>query len=169
VSAFWRAADALQAERDSAASARRAREEAWSRVADLANAELSAADFREAGWSVARTRSFLAENFPGRESIRLEELRPFLDDLLVCDVLAYRKLRFEAANRYEAIRHTWVNVEDLERDGRLPPEMRPLVVERERQSGRLIRAGDLIPFVSRPIVRELLEKRLADGGATPES
>ena len=167
VGGFWRAADALQTERDAAEARHRARDEAWSRVADLAQAGVTAADFREAGWSDARARGFLAENFPSRDGIRLEELRPFLDDLLVRDVLAYRRARFDAANRYEAIRHTWVNVDELERDGRLPPELRPFVCERERQSGRLIRAGDLLPFVGRPIVRDLLEKRLADGGVTP--
>src|SRR6185369_1477552 len=139
VTAFWRSADALQAERDDVRARERAREQAWSGVAELAQVGLTAADFREAGWSDARTRAFLAEHFPSRDGIRLEELRPFLDDLLVRDVLAYRRARFDAANRYEAIRHTWVNVDDLERDGRLPPELRPFVCERERQSGRLIR------------------------------
>jgi hypothetical protein len=167
VHGFWRAADALAAERESAARRARESDEAWSAVADLAQATVTAADFREAGWSEGRIRSFLDEHFPGRESLRLAEIRPFLDDVLVRDVLSYRRLRLDSANRYEAIRHTWVNVDALEREKRLPPELRPLVREIERQSGRLIRAGDLLPFVGRPVVRELLEKRLAECGAAP--
>ena len=79
-------------------------------------------------------------------------------------MLEYRALRFAAAARYEPVRQTWVNVDDLVKSGRLPPELAPFVCERERQSGKLIRATDLLPFVGRPIVRELLERRLADCG-----
>ena len=164
---FWLAADELQAARDSRNDRAAAIDDVWSRHRGLEQVELVQSDFREAGWSHARTQSFFGDHFAGRDRIRCGELRPFLDDVLVRDVLAYRALRREAADRYEAIRHTWINVEDLERDGLLPPEIRPLVVERERQSGRLVRAGDLLPFVGRPVVRQLLDAKLADAGVAP--
>jgi hypothetical protein len=166
---FWRASDALQAERDARARHAAELESAWQDHADLEPIEITWSDFREAGWSDGRTRVFVAEHFAGRDRIRCGELRPLLGDVLVRDVLRYRSLRRAAADRYEPIRHTWINVEDLERDGRLPPELKPLVVERERQSGRLIRAGDLLPFVGRPIVRELLEAKLADAGVAAQA
>jgi hypothetical protein len=148
-----------------AAEARRGEQDAlWQRHAHLGSFAIGGADLREAGWSDERARDFLAENFDGRPSVALAELRPFLDDVTVRDVLSYRASRFAAAARYEPIRQTWINVDDLERSGRLPSELRPLVCERARQSGKLILATDLLPFVGRPIVRDLLEKKLADCG-----
>ncbi|HZR82854.1 MAG TPA: hypothetical protein VFD92_17290 [Candidatus Binatia bacterium] len=164
---FWRAADASQRERDEARARDAALAGAWEGHADIAQVVLTVIDFREAGWSDGRTRTFLAERFAGRAEVRVEELRAFLDDSMVRDVLAYRRLRRDAADRYEAIRQTWINVDDLEKQGLLPPEVRPLVTERERQSGRLVLAGDLLPFVGRPVIRDLLERKLADVGIAP--
>jgi len=148
-----------------AADARRElQEELWRRHAHLGGFAVGVSDLREAGWSEERALSFLAEHFDGRTAVTVAELRPFLDDVTVRDVLVYRANRFDAAVRYEPIRQTWINVDDLERTGRLPAELRPLVCERERQSGKLILATDLLPFVGRPVVRELLEKKLVECG-----
>jgi hypothetical protein len=158
----WRGVAERERDARAAEAQREERTAFWRRHEHLGAFPIDATDLREAGWSAERARTFLAESFPGRASIRLEELRPFLEDVTVCDVVSYRASRFAAAARYEPIRQTWVNVDDLERSGRLPPELHPFVCERERQSGKLIRATDLLPFVGRPVVRELLERKLAD-------
>ena len=167
VTAFWRSIEERQAVQAASVAATRRAEAAWKPYAGFARTTIAEADLREAGWSEAHIRGFLDEKFPSRKEIKLEELRPHMDDVLVRDVLDYRRTRFDAAERYQPIRHTWVSVDQLEREKALPHELRPLVCERERQSGRLILAGDLIPFVGRPIVRDLLEKRLAECGAKP--
>ncbi|MFM7737622.1 MAG: hypothetical protein ACKPBU_16800 [Alphaproteobacteria bacterium] len=165
--AVWGAIDDRESAR-TASAARVVRDErAWKHYESISRTVVVEEDFREAGWTQERTRRFLDERFPGRREIPLAELRPFMDDVLVRDLLSYRRQRFDAAQRYEPIRHTWVSVDQLERDKALPHELRPLVTERERQSGRLILAGDLIPFVGRPVVRDLLEQRLAECGAKP--
>jgi hypothetical protein len=162
---------AAAASREEEASAERKRaeerEELWRRYAHLGPYPIAALDLREAGWSDERAKSFLAEHFGGRTSIRLDELRPFLADVTVGDVVTYRAERFAAAARYEPIRQTWINVDKVDRAGMLPAELRALVVERERQSGKLIWASDLLPYVGRPVVRDLLEQKLADCGAVP--
>ena len=165
--AVWGAIDDRESARVAAADRARRDDQSWKPYEAIARTTIVEQDFREAGWTAERTRRFLDERFPGRGEIPLAELRPFMDDVLVRDLLAYRRQRFDAAERYEPIRHTWVSVDQLERDKALPHELRPLVTERERQSGRLILAGDLIPFVGRPIVRDLLEKRLAECGVKP--
>lgn len=165
--AVWGAIDDREAARTTEAARSRRDVEAWKPYDAIARTVLVEEDFREAGWTQERTRRFLDERFPGRTEVQVADLRPLLDDVLVRDLLSYRRQRFDAAERYEPIRHTWVSVDQLERDKALPHELRPLVTERERQSGRLILAGDLIPFVGRPIVRDLLEKRLAECGAKP--
>jgi hypothetical protein len=142
-------------------------DEHWRPYADLGPLVVGISDFREAGWSEVRARRFLADRFPDRDTVSVADLKPFLADVTVRDVLRYRRMRRDAADRYEPIRQTWINVEDLEREGRLPAEIRPLVRERERQSGRLVKATDLLPFVGRPVVVELLEEKLADCGVTP--
>jgi len=165
--AVWGAIDDREsAHAEAAARARRA-DVAWKPYDAIARTMIVEADFREAGWTPERTRRFLDERFPGRKEIQVADLRPLMDDVLVRDLLAYRRQRFDAAERYEPIRHTWVSVDQLEREKALPHELRPLVTERERQSGRLVLAGDLIPFVGRPVVRDLLEKRLEECGAKP--
>jgi hypothetical protein len=140
------------------------RDEFWRRHADLVGMAIALLDFREAGWSEERARAFLADHFGGRDTVELGDLRPFVDDVMVQDVFRYRRLRREAAARFEAIRHTWVNVEHEERAGHLPETLAPLITVQERQSGRLVRAGDLLPFVGRPLVWNLLERKLADCG-----
>ena len=160
----WRAADEREREQLLERERRAAREAVWERHAHLGAFAIGVDDLREAGWSIERARAFLAEHFGGRESVRLAELRPFLADVTVMDVLDYREKRLAAAKRFEPIRQTWINVDDLVKGGRLPHELMPFVCERERQSGKLIRATDLLPFVGRPVVRELLEKKLADCG-----
>lgn len=167
VGAFWRSVDPVTAEREGRIARARREEEAWRPFAALANTTITELDLRESGWTEARVRSFLGDHFGSRREIRIEELKPHLDDVLVRDVLVYRQQRVDAAKRYEPIRHTWVSVDQLERDKALPHELRPLVTERERQSGRLIKAGDLIPYVGRPVVRALLEERLEEVGAKP--
>jgi hypothetical protein len=160
----WRAIAEREVDARAAAARRAEREALWERHAHLGAFPIGPAELCEAGWSEERARAFLAEHFGGRTSVALAELRPFLEDVTVRDVLAYRAERFAASARYEPIRQTWINVDDLERAGRLPAELRSLVVERERQSGKLIRATDLLPFVGRPVVRDLLERKLADCG-----
>lgn len=156
-------------EKDVAAAQRRAseREALWQRHAHLGPYPIEELDLRESGWSAERAQSFFAERFPGSTSVRLEALRPFFDDPTVRDVVSYRANRFAAAVRYEPIRQTWINVDKVDRAGMLPAELRSLVVERERQSGKLIWASDLLPYVGRPVVRDLLEQKLADCGAPP--
>jgi len=141
----------------------------WTDHAHLGQVVVDAADFREAGWSATRTASFLQLHFPGRDKVSIQELRPHMGDVLVRDLLSYRRARAEAARRYHAIRFTWINVDDAQKKGLIPPEMRPLVCERERQSGLLIWASDLLPFVGRPFVRELLERKLAESGVAAEA
>jgi hypothetical protein len=136
----------------------------WASYEHLAPLELERADFREAGWSEGHAAHFLDWHFAGRERVVVAELRPHMADVLVRDVLEYRRIRFDAARRYQAIRYTWVNVDDAERKGLIPEPMRPFVVERPRQSGKLVWASDLLRFVGRPFVRDLLERRLQDGG-----
>ncbi len=165
--AVWGAIDDRESASSAAVARARQAEEAWKPYEAIARTAIGEQDFREAGWTPERTRRFLDERFPGRQEIVVGDLRPLLDDVLVRDLLAYRRQRLDAAERYEPIRHTWVSVDQLEREKALPHELRPLVTERERQSGRLILAGDLIPFVGRPVVRDLLEKRLEECGAKP--
>jgi hypothetical protein len=162
-------AAAAAREEESEAAHKRAEERSalWQRNAHLGPFPIEELDLREAGWSAERAKKFFAENFAGRASVRLDELRPFLADVTVSDVVRYRAERFAAAARYEPIRQTWINVDKLDRAGMLPAELRPLVVERERQSGKLIWASDLLPYVGRPVVRDLLEQKLADCGAVP--
>lgn len=167
VSAFWEGVDPAASERAARLAREHRTEEAWRPYAALARTRIDRVDLRESGWTEVRITAFLAEHFAGRGEIGIEELKPHLDDILVRDVLAYRQQRADAARRYEAIRHTWVSIDQLERAHALPHELRPLVTERERQSGRLIKAGDLIPFVGRPVVRALLEERLVEVGAKP--
>jgi hypothetical protein len=142
----------------------------WAPYADLAGTPIGALDFHEAGWSKARTRAFLDQHFPGREEIRLDELKPLTsDDVMVRDVVRYRHLRYRAAERFSPIRFTWINVEDEEQAGHLPAELLRFVTSQERQSGRLVLATDLLPFVGRPLVYELLEKKLEQAGLAPTS
>jgi hypothetical protein len=161
---MWR----TSAERDRAEQAARARlaerEEMWERHAHLGSFPVGVAELREAGWSTERAEAFLAEHFGGRSAVQLADLRPFLGDVTVVDVLRYRAARSAAAARYEPIRQTWINVDDLVKSGSLPRELSPFVCERERQSGKLIRATDMLPFVGRPIVRDLLERKLTNCG-----
>lgn len=160
----WRGVAEREREERVAAEQRAQLEELWQRHVHLGGFAIDVTELREAGWSEERARGFLDEHFGGRSSVTLADLRPFLDDVTVRDVLAYRADRFAAAVRYEPIRQTWINVDDLEKSGRLPPELRALTCERERQSGKLILANDLLPYVGRPVVRELLEQKLADCG-----
>jgi hypothetical protein len=139
----------------------------WADYEHIGQVVVEAADFREAGWSSARTASFFELHFPGRDRVSVEELRRHMGDVMVRDLMSYRSARAAAARRYHAIRFTWINVDDAEKKGLIPPEMRRLVCERERQSGLLIWASDLIPFVGRPFVRELLERKLAESGVKP--
>lgn len=137
----------------------------WVHYEHIAHLEVGPADFREAGWSESRAREFFGSRFAGRDRVALVELRPHMADLLVRDVLDYRRKRFDAARRYHAIRYTWINVDDAERKGLIPPELRPLICERERQSGKLVWSSDLFAFIGRPVVRDLLEQKLDETGA----
>lgn len=136
----------------------------WVHYEHLAPLVLEPADFREAGWSERHAGHFLELHFASRDRVLVADLRPHMADVLVRDVLEYRRSRFDAARRYQAIRYTWVNVDDAERKGLIPQAMRPFIVERPRQSGKLVWASDLLRFIGRPFVRDLLERRLRDGG-----
>jgi len=152
----------------------RAREEEWSAPRSRA-IRLFPADAVECGWSRDVAGQLFAARFPGRSSVTVAEFAAIRSDgdplaaQIGDEMLAYRIERERMAAAYAPIRLTRANLKRLGLDPATVGALRALAGElgwrlRDDEEGETVPIDDLLPFYRRPVVRTVLDRKMAQCG-----
>lgn len=158
----------------------------------LAHVRVRAADAVECGWSHEVAEALFRERFPDRDAVPAAELRALVEPggdgaspratgepeaadrghlfaALAADVIDYRIERERVAGEYEPIRQTRVKLKLLKSPDVSADVLRSLASElgwrlRDDEEGTTVPVADLLPYFRRPVVRQLLDAKMAQCG-----